>query len=355
MGIYILRVGHRPFRDQRLTTHVALAARALGGSGIYIDEKDDELEERIRRISLEFGGNFSVESGLKPERVISRFTGPVVHLTMYGLPFQDKIDEVRKESEGKDILIVVGSQKVPFSIYEKSKYNLSVTNQPHSEVSALAVFLDRFYGGKELETQPRGHKIVVPMERGKSVYLIPNERECLEILREEGADSKLVEHSLAVGKIAMELALRCHADIAVVRAGALLHDVGRTKSHGINHAVEGGAILNRREIAPVVVSIVERHIGAGIDEKEALELGLPPRDYTPRTLEEKIVAQADNLVAGKIKIPLEKTLQNYSRKGLLAQADRIMRLQEEIKTICGIDPDSISISDDYSTIDSDRN
>ena len=87
--IVILRIGHRPQRDKRVTTHVALAARALGAKGIYVDTKDTVLEENIRSVVGRFGGDFFIETGVKWRKVVDDHDGTVVHLTMYG----QRIDE----------------------------------------------------------------------------------------------------------------------------------------------------------------------------------------------------------------------------------------------------------------------
>ena len=87
--IVILRIGHRPQRGKRVTTHVALAARALGAKGIYVDTKDTVLEENIRSVVGRFGGDFFIETGVKWRTVVDDHDGTVVHLTMYG----QRIDE----------------------------------------------------------------------------------------------------------------------------------------------------------------------------------------------------------------------------------------------------------------------
>ncbi|MHB8396606.1 MAG: tRNA (cytidine(56)-2'-O)-methyltransferase [Thermoplasmataceae archaeon] len=343
MGVFVLRIGHRPFRDKRITTHVALTARAFGAAGVYIDEKDETIEAGILKVASEFGGKFSVSSGINYEKFISGFRGTVVHLTMYGVPVDEKIEEIRSASANGDVLIVVGSQKVPFSVYEKSSFNVSVTNQPHSEVSALAIFLDRYYQGKELGRIIVGHKNVEPMEKGKAISMLPNEFECNEILEAEGADERLLKHVTAVSALAVTIAKKAGANEDLVLAGSLLHDVGRTKTHGIDHAVAGATILRQRNISPEVVNIVERHIGAGITRDEAKELGLPVRSYLPVTLEEKIVAHADNLYSGDRRITLKETMDNYVRKGLTEQARRIESLHQELSLRCGIDLEQIEV------------
>jgi tRNA (cytidine56-2'-O)-methyltransferase len=164
--IWILRLGHRPQRDKRVTTHVALSSRAFGASGIFIDTEDKVLEENIKSVVERFGGDYTIETGIKWRKMLKDFDGEIVHLTMYG----QRVDEaIPKISKDKDILIVVGSQKVPAEVYKEADHNISVGNQPHSEIAALAVFLDRFTDGKNLYSERNGILTVIPNERGKTV------------------------------------------------------------------------------------------------------------------------------------------------------------------------------------------
>jgi tRNA (cytidine56-2'-O)-methyltransferase len=175
MEITVLRLGHRLPRDERISTHVALVARAFGADSIvYSGQHDSGLEESVKRICGRWGGqtangDFSISYEKSPNSFIKRmkqegFT--VAHLTMYGLPVQDTIPKL---SPAKRLLIIVGSEQVPREIYELADFNVSVTGQPHSEVAALAIILDRLKGGEELEGFDFGGQLrIKPSERGKS-------------------------------------------------------------------------------------------------------------------------------------------------------------------------------------------
>ena len=164
--IWIMRIGHRPERDKRVTTHVALSSRALGAKGIYVDTPDPVLEENIRSVVGRFGGDYTIKTGVSWKSALKDFNGKVVHLTMYG----ERIDEaLPKIPRDEDLMIIVGAEKVPFDVYERADFNLSVGNQPHSEIAALAIFLDRFTEGKALYADRGGRLTVVPNERGKTV------------------------------------------------------------------------------------------------------------------------------------------------------------------------------------------
>jgi tRNA (cytidine56-2'-O)-methyltransferase len=176
--IVVLRWGHRPQRDARLTTHVALTARALGASGFLLsDTADKKLEETVKKVTRNWGGKFLFEMGTAWKSAVRRWRakgGIVVHLTVYGenIKTSPVLDRIRRS--GKNVLVLVGSQKVPKEFFsnEVSDFNVSIGNQPHSECAALAVFLDRFFEGKELAKGFKKAKIkIVPQQRGKKTIV----------------------------------------------------------------------------------------------------------------------------------------------------------------------------------------
>jgi tRNA (cytidine56-2'-O)-methyltransferase len=163
-------------RDVRLTTHVALTARALCASGfILADVEDAHIQETVTKITKAWGGNFRFEMGTPWKRAIRDWkakNGVIVHLTAYGENIQSSDVVKRIKATGRPVMLLVGSQKVPGEFYseEVSDFNVAVGNQPHSECSALAIFLDRFFEGKELEASfESAHIEIVPKERGKEV------------------------------------------------------------------------------------------------------------------------------------------------------------------------------------------
>jgi tRNA (cytidine56-2'-O)-methyltransferase len=174
--VVVLRWGHR-HRDQRLTSHVALTARALGASGfILADTADDKVKETIEKVMERWGGNFYFEMGLSWKRVVKEWrakNGVTVHLTVYGENIQtsDVIQRIRQTE--KDVMVIVGSQKVPAGFFSESisDFNVAVGNQPHSECSSLAVFLDRFFEGQKLseDSVDNAKMKIVPQVRGKKV------------------------------------------------------------------------------------------------------------------------------------------------------------------------------------------
>jgi len=169
--VYVLRIGHRIERDKRISTHVGLVARAFGAKGIILVNTEPEVKEKIEKVTKTWGGPFTTEVVEDWRKIIIDWRnqgGIVVHLTMYGLPIDATIERIRQI--GGKMLVVVGAEKVPKELYLISDYNISVTNQPHSEVAALAIFLDRFYMGKEISLKFSNAKLkIIPSERGKKV------------------------------------------------------------------------------------------------------------------------------------------------------------------------------------------
>jgi len=171
----VLRLGHRIDRDKRVSMHVFLTARALSASGvIYSGEKDGDLEKRIQAVVSRWGGPFEVKYEEDWRRLVENWKekGVVCHLTMYGIDVDDCLEKIPKN---KNLLVVVGSQKVPGEVFQLADFNVAIGSQPHSEVAALAIFLDRLFEGKGLKKEFKDAKIkVVPQERGKKVFIQPN-------------------------------------------------------------------------------------------------------------------------------------------------------------------------------------
>lgn len=176
--VYVLRLGHRPGRDKRVTTHVALVARAFGANGfILAGVCDESVEASLLKVLDMWGGRVHYECGVSPREYVRRWKeggGQVVHLTMYGLPLDSVIGEIRASPSPK--LVVVGAEKVEWYFYEEADYNVAVGGQPHSEVAALALFLDRLFSGRWQYIEYRGAKIRVrPSRKGKVVERVGEE------------------------------------------------------------------------------------------------------------------------------------------------------------------------------------
>lgn len=170
----VLRLGHRLVRDTRMSTHAALVSRALGAREIIMCGADeDDTIDSINRINERWGGDFRISYSDSWREVIRNWHGIKVHLTMYGEPIDIVVPKIRrklKQEKENEMLLIIGAEKVPREVYSLVDYNVSVGNQPHSEVAALAIFLDRIYKGKELYSTFENAKIrIKPSSKGKEV------------------------------------------------------------------------------------------------------------------------------------------------------------------------------------------
>ncbi len=170
---------------------------------------------------------------------------------------------------------------------------------------------------------------------------IPTEEECISILKDEGCSRGIIKHCCTVLRIAVKIAERCGADMELVRAGALLHDVGRSRTQGILHSVAGADIAKSRGLPEELVRVIRRHLGAGLTWDEAKALGLPRAIYMPETLEEKIVTHADNLIGDTEVRTLEESAKDFEARGLAVAADRMRVMHAELSRACGVDIDEI--------------
>lgn len=155
----------------------------------------------------------------------------------------------------------------------------------------------------------------------------------IELLEKENTPKNVIDHCKAVYLKAMEIAANFdNVDEELIRKGALLHDIGRSKTHGITHAIEGVEIAKKYGYSQDVLDIIERHIGAGITEEEAVALGLPEKSYVPQTLEEKIVAHADNLISGSEEVDIDFVIKKWKRniKDSDDNIERLIKLDNEL-------------------------
>ena len=163
--------------------------------------------------------------------------------------------------------------------------------------------------------------------------------EALKLLEESGCAPNVIEHCREVASLAVEIAHKIkkaghEVNPELVEVGALLHDFGRCRTHGITHAVEGFKLAKSRGVEPEVSEIIKRHIGAGISKEEARQLGLPEDDYFPRSLEEKIVSHADNLIKGTKRITIDERIALMRKKEVSEQVIlRIKNLAYEIERL----------------------
>ena len=172
---------------------------------------------------------------------------------------------------------------------------------------------------------------------------LPSREQTLQLLFENGCSAKVINHCKAVTKLALETAnilkekgLKINSEL--VEVGALLHDIGRSKTHTVHHAIVGAKIAKAAGIPDSVVFIIKRHVGGGITPREAKKLGWPKDVYMPITLEEKVVSYADNLIENSKRAPIEATVKKLSGELRYEAAERVQRLYEEIAGLIGDDP-----------------
>ena len=172
MKVNVLRLDHRRVRDARITTHVCLTSRAFGASKVILSgDEDKKIMENISDVVKRWGGDFEIDYVKKWDKFIDNWKnngGEVVHLTMYGEPVQEVTNKIRESP--RDKLVVVGGSRVPSKVYQEANWNVSVTNQPHSEVAALSIFLHTLFEGKEYDIDFNDSELkVIPTAHGKRV------------------------------------------------------------------------------------------------------------------------------------------------------------------------------------------
>lgn len=172
-SVAVLRIGHRLVRDDRTTTHAVLVSRAMGSEVIYMTDVDDEIKKTLDKVNKRWGGEneFRLEIIDNWKKILKTWKengGIVVHLTMYGAPINQKIKEI-KELKQK-ILVIIGAEKVPKEVYFLADYNIAIGSQPHSEIAALAIFLDRIFEGNQFNKSFLDEKMkIIPSDKGKNV------------------------------------------------------------------------------------------------------------------------------------------------------------------------------------------
>lgn len=169
---------------------------------------------------------------------------------------------------------------------------------------------------------------------------LPNREQAIQLLKETHCQPQVINHCKAVTEYALRLATELQQkghkiDIALVEAGALLHDIGRSKSHTIDHALIGGQIAESLGLPEAVIRIIKRHVGAGITDVEAEAFGWPKDTYIPQTLEEKIVCYADKCVDFAKPSPIEIEIERLRKDGKSVAAERVRSLHKEITNLIG--------------------
>jgi len=174
--------------------------------------------------------------------------------------------------------------------------------------------------------------------------VIPDEEQSLALHAKYGSSDRVVSHCLTVTAASKILADTLVAkgrpvEREAVLAGALLHDIGRSRTQTVEHGYVGAKILEEEGVDAIVVEIVKRHVGAGISSEEAASLGFPEGDYIPRTLEEKLVCFSDKMVSSDSVRPFQEEVDRFTRKG--HDVERLRRLKADVVEALGEDPEAV--------------
>jgi len=170
------------------------------------------------------------------------------------------------------------------------------------------------------------------------VNKLPNREQAIEILKRNHCSPKVIQHTQAVSALAVEIAKQLQAknhpiNLQLIEVGALLHDLGRSQTHSVNHAIVGAKIAQQEDLSQEIVSIIKRHVGAGITDEEAQWLGWPKDNYVPQTLEEKIVCYADKCIGSNKRIPIEDTINQLESENMPEAAERVRKLHNQITSL----------------------
>ena len=169
---------------------------------------------------------------------------------------------------------------------------------------------------------------------------LPSKKTAIALLVQSGCSPEIVEHCITVAEVATELAEACrkkgvNVDVDLVEIGALLHDIGRSETHSVHHAIIGAEIAKSLNLPDEIIAIIERHVGGGITREEAKKLGWPVKDYLPQTWEEKIVSYADKLIDGSKRVSIQKTIRKFSKKIPQSSLDGLKNLHAEFSSLIG--------------------
>ena len=171
--------------------------------------------------------------------------------------------------------------------------------------------------------------------------ILPDREYAIDLLRKLKISLSVRRHSEKVADKALEIAnkiTKVKVDKNLIEIGALLHDIGRTKTHGFKHALIGGKILRERGFSDKLARICETHILGGLDVEDAKRFGLPEKNFIPVSLEEKIICLADKHMAGTREVTIRERFNRWFQKYgksqiLLKSRKRIKNIQKEIESL----------------------
>jgi uncharacterized protein len=169
---------------------------------------------------------------------------------------------------------------------------------------------------------------------------LPTREQSIVLLKDNGCSDRVISHCIAVAELSLEIANKLQkkgvtVNLALVEAGALLHDLGRSKTHSVDHAVVGAQIAKAIGLPDSIIKIIKRHVGAGITAEEAKWLGWADDVYVPQSLEEKIVSYADKLIDKSERISIETEIKRLEGENKGEAAQRVRKLHAEMTELLG--------------------
>lgn len=172
---------------------------------------------------------------------------------------------------------------------------------------------------------------------------LPSREQAITLLKGNNCSDHVISHCLAVADLSLEIANKLQKksltlNLALVEAGALLHDLGRSKTHTVDHAIVGAQIAKSIGLPESIIKIIKRHVGGGITAEEAKWLGWIDDVYVPQSLEEKIVSYADKLIDQSKRIPIETEIKRLEGESKSEAAQRVRKLHEEMTNLLGNEP-----------------
>jgi uncharacterized protein len=168
---------------------------------------------------------------------------------------------------------------------------------------------------------------------------LPSREQAIQLLRENNCPPVVIRHCEAVADLALEIATKLQSkglkiNLELVQAGALLHDIGRSKTHKVNHGLIGSQIAKSEHLPESISNIIKRHVGGGITTEEATQFGWPKDNYMPQSIEEKVVSYSDKLIDREERVPIDLEIQRLS-VGHKEAAEKVRKLHEEITNLLG--------------------
>ena len=168
---------------------------------------------------------------------------------------------------------------------------------------------------------------------------LPSREQTIELLQKNKCPKTVIVHCKAVADLSVEIASelinkKFKVNLQLVESGALLHDIGRSKSHKVDHGLVGAKIVESEGLPKEVANIVKRHVGGGISSEEATRFGWPKDDYMPQTIEEKVVSYADKRIDKNKRVPIDLEIKRLNVDHKEA-AERVRKLHEEITHLLG--------------------